>query len=73
MLEIGKFNFFIISISWILLELLDLEKFLDLDLGKFQLFNLAKTLNILFSLFFIFLHLLLPIFFFSTIFIDINK
>ena len=38
---------------------MELNKFLDLDLDKFQFFNLAKILIILFQLFFILLCLLL--------------
>ena len=48
------------SIALILWIFLDIDKFSDLNLSKFQLFDLNKILTILFSLFLIILYLLLP-------------
>ena len=54
-----------------MIDLLDLDKSLDLGLSKFQ--HLAKISTILQLIFLIFLYLLLPILFLSTISTNTNK
>ena len=70
---VKKFDFSIALAISNLIRYLNLNKFLDLDLSKFRLFNLSKTSTISFLLFHIILYILLPISFFLTIFTKISK
>ena len=64
MIGVKKLDYFVVPVLW---TFLDLDKFLDLNLYIFRIFDLNKILTILFSLFLIILYLLLFILFFSTI------
>ena len=66
-------NFSIILIIRTLIGLLSLNKFLDLDLKKFQFFDLVKILTLLFSLFFMFLYSITLIQSFSIILNNLAK
>ena len=72
-LKVKKLDSFIISAIPTLIRFLDLDKFLDLNLSKFQLFNLAKISTNLFLIFFIYLFLLPPASSSLILFINTNK